>query len=73
MQAVFARKFAFAFGFQRSGFGAARLHPGGFQALRFLLDAFALGAECCPAFVIDQTQLTAHFGQAQVGVIFTQH
>ncbi|CZY25936.1 Uncharacterised protein [Enterobacter hormaechei] len=50
-----------------------RIHPGGFQALTFLFNAFQLLVEARPALVIHQTQLAAHLGQTQIGIVFAQH
>ena len=50
-----------------------RINPAGFQALTFTFNALKLLVETRPAFVIHQTQFTTLLGQAQIGVVFTQH
>ncbi|MNY18244.1 hypothetical protein D3C86_1516120 [compost metagenome] len=56
------------------GYGfSQRIHPGRFQTLAFAFDTLQLLVETRPAFIIDQTQLAAHFSQTQIGVVFTQH
>ena len=49
-----------------------RADPGGAQALFFPGQPLALLAKGGPATVLHQTQFTSCFGQAQVGVVFTQ-
>ena len=50
----------------------ARVDPGRSQALRLARDGFALARERLPARVVDDAQLAADLGQAQVGIVLAQ-